>query len=58
MKKVYIIRKYILAKSAKEAIKLEKKKEVDDCWAEEKSLNIFIENLTPKIENPMGFKKK
>lgn len=59
MKKVYIVRKYILAKSVKEAIRLEKKREVDDCWAEEKSLSTFIENITPKVvENPVGFKNK
>lgn len=33
--KVYIIRKYILAKSAKHAIKLDRKHEVDDVWVDE-----------------------
>lgn len=33
--KVYIIRKYILAQSAKHAIKLDKKHEVDDVWVDE-----------------------
>lgn len=56
IKKVYIIRKYILASSAGEAIRKEKQHGVDDCWAEEKSLNSFIERLTPKPEEkPMGF---
>ena len=33
--KQYIVRKYIMAKSAKEAIKLDNKSEVDDCWVDE-----------------------
>jgi hypothetical protein len=34
---VYIIRKYVLANSALEAIKLEKNKPVDDVWIDEES---------------------
>ena len=34
-KKLYIIRKYILARSAAEAIALDKKRPVDDCWLDE-----------------------
>jgi len=57
--KVYIVRKYILATSAREAIKKDKTWEVDDCWAEDKSLSNFIENLTPKKDQPdVGFKTK
>lgn len=57
--KVYVIRKYILATNAKEAIKKDKTSEVDDCWAEDKSLSNFIENLTPKKDQPeVGFKTK
>lgn len=31
-KKLFVVRKYIYAKSAKDAIKLEKTKDVDDVW--------------------------
>jgi len=33
--KIYIIRKYIKAKSAKQAINLDKKYPVDDVWVDE-----------------------
>ena len=34
-KKVFIIRKYIKASSAKEALRIEKRFEADDCWVDE-----------------------
>ncbi|HRF70810.1 MAG TPA: hypothetical protein PKV66_05210 [Candidatus Pelethenecus sp.] len=41
-KGIYVIRKYILAGSALEAIKLDKKKPVDDVWLDEESKKQFI----------------
>lgn len=55
--KVYIVRKYVLAQNAQEAIRKERNQKVDDCYAEEKSVNNFIETITPKVENYYGFKK-
>ena len=48
--KQYIVRKYIMAKSAKDAIKLDKKKEVDDVWVDEDWKASQLEN------NGIGFK--
>ncbi len=54
MKKIYVIRKYVLAESAEEAIRLSKRQKVDDCWVEDethkKILNIQIEK-----SNKIGF---
>ena len=58
MKKVYIVRKYILANSVGEALRKEKKHKPDDAYVEEKSINNFIENLTKPKESPIGFRKK
>lgn len=58
MKKVYVIKKYVVAKNAEEAIRKERKQKVDDCWTDEKSLNNWIESLNKKEEPEMGFKKK
>lgn len=38
-KKLFIIRKYIFAKNAKEAIRLDKKAPVDDVWIDENYRN-------------------
>lgn len=56
MKKIYIIRKYIVAKSAAEAIRKEKKVAVDDCWVED---NTHKEYLYEQIEGKkdIGFQK-
>lgn len=57
MQKLYIIRKFVIAKSGKEAIEKEKKQEVDECILEEKSLNAVIEKINPKEkEKQVGFK--
>lgn len=58
MKKIYIVRKYVLANSVAEALKKEKKQKPDDAYVEEKSLNNFIENLTKPKEYPIGYKPK
>lgn len=49
MEKQYIIRKYIKANSAQEALRKEKKQPADECWIDEK----WMEQKT--IE---GFKNK
>lgn len=53
-KKIYIIRKYILANSAKDAISKDKKSPVDDCWVEE---NTHKEFLMETQKKQIGFKK-
>ncbi len=57
MKKIYIIRKYVLASSAKEAIKLSERKPVDDCWAEDDTHKDQLRELV-KSANSLGFKPK
>lgn len=47
-KKIYIIRKYVVAKSIQEAIKTEKKKAPDDVWLEETSQRKMLEDLIDK----------
>lgn len=46
MKKVYIIRKYIVANSASQAIRKEKHHKVDDCWMEENKSRNYLDSLT------------
>lgn len=43
-KKMFVIRKYIMAESAKQAIKLDKTSEVDDVWIDTdwQKNNMFI----------------
>lgn len=47
--KLYVVRKYIFAKSAKEAIRRDKTHPVDDVWVDDRNLD----NLYPR--EPMGF---
>ena len=35
MKKLFVIKKYIWAESASQALKVEKKSRADDCWIDE-----------------------
>jgi len=49
MKKLFVIRKYLMAKSAEEAIKLEKNVGVGDCWIDEEWKSEQINN------NKIGF---
>lgn len=51
--KRYILRKYVMAKSATEAIKLDRKKQVDDCWVDEK----WLDTVTSSIQEIKGFQK-
>lgn len=51
-KKQFVIRKYVMANSALEAIRLDKITPVDDCWVDD-------EWKKENIKNPaMGFKEK
>ena len=57
MKKVYIVRKYVWAESAEEAIKKSKRQKVDDCWADDATNQELLKaKMTKQLE--MGFKKK
>ena len=50
MKKRFIVRKYIMANSALDAIKLDKISPVDDVWIDE--------DWKKEYKNNMGFKNK
>jgi len=52
MKKIYVIKKYVIAESAEEAIKLSKNKPVDDCWVDDDSHKIQLQEI---IKNNIGF---
>lgn len=58
-KKIYVVRKYILARDARDArdaLRLEKSHPVDDVWAEE---NTHKEHLSDKLKSSdkkLGFK--
>jgi hypothetical protein len=55
VKKIYIIRKYVIASSAEEAIRLSKRKKIDDCWAEDTThREVLMESI--KKSNRIGFK--
>lgn len=41
----YVIRKYVMASSAQEAIRMDKRTPVDDCWVDEKWLDKFDSKL-------------
>lgn len=55
MEKIYIIRKYILAKNALDALNKEKKYKVDDVWAEENTHKEYLMEISNK--NKAGFNK-
>lgn len=57
MKYVYIIRKYIEAKSLKEAVKLDKKTEPHDVWLTDESSKELQEAILKKKKS-VGFKSK
>lgn len=52
MQKIYVLKKYVLASSAMEAIQKDKTTEVDDCWAEE---NVHKEFLSDQSKQTIGF---
>lgn len=57
MKRLYILRKFVVANSAKDAIKNEKYFPVHDVWLEEKSSNEVIQETIQNIKksNTIGF---
>lgn len=57
-KQVYIIRKYVLANSAKEAMNLDKKTAIRDVFLEENSQKHMIEDMVKSPEKKVGFGKK
>lgn len=54
MKKLFIVRKYVEASSAKQAIKLEKKCPIDDVYVDED----WKKNNTPIPQKQIRFKNK
>jgi hypothetical protein len=56
MKKIYVVRKYVLANSAEEAMKLSKRKPIDDCWAEDDTHKEILREMVKK-ENKIGFQQ-
>lgn len=58
MKKIYVIRKYIVASSAKEVIKKEYKHPVDDVFIDDTTSlkEVLFEQTNGKKDN-IGFKK-
>ncbi len=57
-KQVYIIRKYVLASSAKEAIKLDNKTDIRDVFLEETSQKSMVEDMVKVQDKKVGFYKK
>jgi hypothetical protein len=55
MKHIYIVRKYVEAKNAKDAIKKEKLVPVHDCWLTDESSKALQEELSTK--KPVDLKK-
>lgn len=49
--KRYIVRKYIMAKSASDALKKELKFKADECWVDEK----WLENQSKDLNSAIGF---
>ncbi len=57
VKKVYIVRKYVVADSVQQALKIQHKFPIDDCYIEEKSINNYIEKIIKPEDIKIGFKK-
>ena len=49
MEKRYVIRKYIMAKSASDALKKERKFKADECWLDEKWVDLQNKDNGPAI---------
>jgi hypothetical protein len=54
MKKRYIVRKYVMAQSAADAIKQERKRSPDDVWIDEE----WMKNNPQAESRPIGFNTK
>jgi hypothetical protein len=57
MKKIYIVRKYVVAESADEAIRISKRKPVDDCWAEDDTHKELLKEIIKTSNKGIGFTK-
>jgi len=53
MKKQYVIKKYIMANNAREALRLESKIKADEVWIDE-----AWKDKNPEVATPCGFRKK
>lgn len=60
--KLFVVRKYVSAKSAADAIKQERRFDVDDCWVDDdfkkEIINNKIEGFMYKAKPKMVVKKK
>jgi len=54
-KRVYVVRKYIVATSAKDAILKDKSTPVHDCWLEENSQKEMVNEISVKQRERIGF---
>lgn len=54
--KLFVVKKYIMANSAQEALKKENKYRADDCWVDEDWRN--KQKDFSEVESSMGFKLK
>lgn len=57
MKKLFVIKKYILADNAQEAIKKDKTHKVDDVWMDDDFRKREVEKLFDKEDKKIGFIK-
>ena len=55
MRKIYVVRKYVVASSVEEALQKEKKTPVDDCWLEEQTQKDWLEEKSGKHLQKIGF---
>ena len=53
MKKQYVIKKYVMASNAREALRLESKIKADEVWIDE-----AWKDKNPEVSTPCGFRKK
>jgi hypothetical protein len=58
MKNIYVVRKYVLANSAKQAMEKERKTPVHDCWLEENSQKRMLESMENIDKKKAGIKTK
>lgn len=52
--KIYTIRKYILAKNLKDALRLDKESPVDDCWVEDNTHKEILLGKIKDLKSPIG----
>lgn len=54
MKKIYVVRKYVVANSVEDALEKEKNAKVDDCWMEEQTQKHWLDDKVG-VRDRMGF---